>query len=72
MSETTEVRALSAEQENRALLYKVRQLKEALVNGGEAPTIEPPLPLEWADFLDWIDLTYPDRVLVTLSAKPRD
>lgn len=69
MSEAAEARALSAEQENRALLYKVRQLKEALVNGGETPTLEPPLPMEWADFLDWFDLTYPDRVLMTPSAR---
>lgn len=48
LSEAAEGRALAAEQENRSLLFKVRQLKDALAKGGETPTEEPPLPLEWA------------------------
>ena len=69
LSEAAEARALAAEQENRALLFKVKQLKEALAKGGETPTIEPPLPLVWSDFLDWFDNTYPDRVLMTPAAR---
>ena len=69
LSEAAEARALAAEQENRALLFKVRQLKDALAKGGETPTAEPPLPLEWGDFVDWLDQTYPDRVLLTPSAR---
>ncbi|WP_417548566.1 hypothetical protein [Marinobacter segnicrescens] len=69
MSEAAEARALTAEQENRALLFKVRQLKDALAKGGETPTLEPPSPLEWGDFLDWLDQTYPDRVLLTPAAR---
>ncbi len=69
LSETAEARAHAAEQENRSLLFKVRQLKDALAQGGEAPTVEPPLPLEWSDFVDWLDQTYPDRVLLTPSAR---
>lgn len=69
LSEAAEARALTAEQENRALLFKVRQLKDTLAKGGETPTIEPPFPLEWGDFVDWLDQTYPDRVLLTPSAR---
>ncbi len=69
LSEAAEARALSAEQENRALLFKVRQLKEALAKGGETPTAEPPLPLEWGEFLAWFDESYPDKVLLTPSAR---
>ena len=47
----------------------IRKLKGALANGGETPTIEPPLPLEWGEFADWLDRTYPDRVLLTPSAR---
>ncbi len=64
-----EARALAAEHENRSLLFKVRQQKDALAAGGEAPTAEPPLPLEWPDFLNWFDQTYPDRVLLTPAAR---
>ncbi|MFC3182539.1 hypothetical protein [Cypionkella sinensis] len=69
LSEASEARALAAEQENRALLFKVKQLKEALAKGGETPTLEPPMPLVWGDFLDWFDNTYPDRVLMTPAAR---
>jgi hypothetical protein len=69
LSEAAEARALAAEQENRSLLFKVRKLQDALAKGGETPTAEPPLPLEWGDFVDWLDQTYPDRVLLTPSAR---
>ena len=69
MVEIAEARALAAEQENRSLLFKVRQLKDALASGGSTPTIEPPLPLSWSDFLDWFDQTFPDRVLLTPAAR---
>lgn len=69
LSEAAEARALAAEQENRALLFKVKQLKEALAKGGETPTPEPSLPLVWGEFLDWFDNTYPDRVLMTPAAR---
>ena len=69
LSEAAEARALAAEQENRALLYKVRQLKDALAKGDETPTLEPPLPLIWGDFLEWLDQTYPDRVLLSPAAR---
>lgn len=69
LSEAAEVRALAAEQENRALLFKVRQLKDALAKGGETPTAELSLPSEWGDFVDWLDQTYPDRVLLTPPAR---
>lgn len=67
--EVVEGRALSAEHENRALLYQVRQLKEALAINGDAPTSEPPLPQAWAEFTDWLDQTYPDKVVLTPSAR---
>jgi len=69
MSEAAEARARGAEQENRALLFKYRQLNEAFAKGGETPTAEPPLPGEWNEFLDWLDQTYPDRVLLTPVAR---
>jgi hypothetical protein len=69
LSEGAEARALAAEQENRALLFKVRQLKDAFAKDGETPAVEPPLPVGWGDFVDWLDQTYPDRVLLTPSAR---
>lgn len=69
VSEEAEDRAKAAEQENRALLYKIRQLRTALAQGGETPTEEPPLPQEWPEFLDWLDLTYPDKVVLTPGAR---
>lgn len=69
VSVEAEDRAKAAEQENRALLYKIRQLRSALAQGGEAPTEEPPLPQEWQEFLDWLDLTYPDKVVLTPRAR---
>ena len=67
--ETAESRAMASEQENRALLFKMRRLPEALAQGGETPTGEPPLPLQWSEFVDWLDQTYPDRVLLTPAAR---
>lgn len=67
--EATEDRAQTAEQENRSLLYRVRQLQAALAEGGETPTVEPPLPQSWADFADWLDQTYPDKVVLTPAAR---
>lgn len=67
--EATEERAQAAEQENRALLFYVRQLQAALSEGGEAPTEEPPLPQDWSEFTDWLDQTYPDKVLLTPAAR---
>lgn len=67
--EAVEDRAEAAEQENRSLLARVRQLQAALVKGGDTPTAEPPLPQEWSDFTDWLDQTYPDRVLLTPAAR---
>lgn len=69
LAESAEDRALSSEHENRSLLFKVRHLQRALANGGEAPTSEPPLPQQWSDFGDWLDETYPDRILLTPSAR---
>ncbi len=67
--EVAEDRAQAAEQENRSLLFRVKQLQAALTDGGEAPTEEPPLPQEWSEFTDWLDQTYPDKVLLTPAAR---
>jgi len=67
--EATEERAQAAEQENRSLLFRIRQLQAALAAGGETPTEEPPLPQEWSEFTDWLDQTYPDKVLLTPAAR---
>lgn len=67
--EATEDRAQAAEQENRSLLFRVRQLRAALAEGGEAQTEEPPLPQDWSEFTDWLDQTYPDKVLLTPAAR---
>ena len=67
--EATEDRAQAAEHENRSLLFRVRQLQAALAEGGEAPTEEPPLPQNWSEFTDWLDQTYPDKVLLTPAAR---
>ena len=67
--EATEERARAAEQENRSLLFRIRQLQAALPEKGEATTEEPPLPQEWSEFTDWLDQTYPDKVLLTPAAR---
>ncbi|MBY6138358.1 hypothetical protein KUV26_02815 [Leisingera daeponensis] len=67
--EAVEDRAQAAEQENRSLLFRVRQLQAALAEGGEVPTEEPPLPQVWSEFTDWLDQTYPDKVLLTPAAR---
>lgn len=67
--EASEDRAHAAERENRSLLARVRQLQAALTEGGEAPTQEPPLPQNWSEFTDWLDQTYPDKVLLTQAAR---
>ena len=64
-----EERAQAAERENRSLLYRVRQLQEAIARGGETPTLEPPMPETWSEFMDWLDQTYPDKVLLTSAAR---
>lgn len=67
--EAAENRAQAAEHENRSLLYRLRQLQATLDEGGEASTQEPPLPQDWSEFTDWLDQTYPDRVLLTPAAR---
>ncbi len=69
LAEAAEARAAASEQEHRALLYRVRQLQEAIVKGGVSPTEEPPLPQAWGEFVDWVDGTYPDRVVLAPSAR---
>lgn len=66
---SAEERAQAAEQENRSLLFKMRLLQDALARGGDTPTAEPPLPQEWSEFTDWLDLTFPDRVVLTPAAR---
>ncbi|SIS67465.1 hypothetical protein [Phaeovulum vinaykumarii] len=67
--EQAEERATAAEQENRALIWKIRQMQDAQARSGSAQTCEPPLPQEWAEFLDWLDSTYPDRIVLTPQAR---
>jgi len=67
--EIAEDRAKSAEQENRSLLFKIRQLRGVLAEGGDAPTTEPPFPQDWSEFSDWLDQTFPDRVVLTSAAR---
>lgn len=67
--EAAEDRAQAAEQENRSLLFRTRQLQAALAEGGWDPREDPPLPQEWSEFTDWLDQTYPDRVLLTPAAR---
>ncbi|TCT42801.1 hypothetical protein EDC90_1004102 [Martelella mediterranea] len=67
--DAAEDRAKAAEQENRSLLSRVRQLQTALAAGGETSTEEQPLPQDWSEFTDWLDQTYPDKVLLTPAAR---
>jgi hypothetical protein len=64
-----EERAKAAEQENRSLLFKIRQLQDTLLCGGTSHTGEAPLPQDWSEFLDWLDQTFPDRVVLTPTAR---
>ena len=67
--EAAEDRAQAAEQENRSLLFRVRQLQAALESGSDAPIVEQPLPQAWSEFSDWLDQAYPDKVLLTPAAR---
>lgn len=67
--EIAEDRAKAAEQDNHSLLFKIRQLQNALARGGDAPTAEPPFPQEWSEFSDWLDQTFPDLVVLTPAAR---
>ncbi len=67
--ESTEARAQSAEYENRALLFRIRQLQSALGAEDDVPTSEPPFPQKWSEFTDWLDKCFPDRVLLTPAAR---
>ncbi|AMM84853.1 hypothetical protein AZF01_11170 [Martelella sp. AD-3] len=67
--EATEDRARVAEQENRSLLFRVRQLQAALIDGTLTPEENPPLPKVWSEFTDWLDQSYPDKVLLTPAAR---
>ena len=67
--ENAEDRAQAAEQENRSLLFRVRQLQAALAESGETATSEFPLPQAWSEFTDWLNQTYPDKVLLTPAAR---
>lgn len=66
---SAEERASAAEQENRSLLYKLRQLVASVANPEAPPTDEPPLPQEWSEFADWLDQTFPDKIVLTPSAR---
>lgn len=64
----TEERALAAEQENRSLIFKLRQIN----NKSSQESAEPdqlPRPKSWAEFSDWLDLTFPDRIVLTPAAR---
>lgn len=67
--EAAEERAQAAEQENRSLLFKIRQLQETLVQDGVNPKLELPLPQRWPEFSDWLDQAYPDRIVLTPTAR---
>lgn len=67
--EAVEDRAQAAEQENRSLLYQVRQLQAVLAEQGGPPKVERPLPQTWPDFTDWLDDSYPDKVALTPAAR---
>lgn len=64
-----EDRAQAAEQENRSLLSRIRQLQAVLSERGETHTEEAPLPQDWSEFTDWLDHTYPDKILLTPAAR---
>jgi hypothetical protein len=66
---TAEERANSAEQEKRALLFKLRQLQETMERGEPSAPREQSLPTEWSTFTDWLDQTFPDRIVLTPAAR---
>lgn len=67
--DAAEERAKAAEQENRSLLFKIRQLQDALERGGSAHATESLTPKNWPEFTDWLDQTFPDRVVLTPAAR---
>lgn len=67
--QTIEDRAQAAEQEYRSLLFRVRQLQEALVQDKGVSDAESRLPQNWSEFTDWLDGTYPDKIILTSAAR---
>ena len=63
--EAAEARAATSEQEYRALLYRFRSLNSATPQAMEKIDY----PSDWSKFVDWLDGSYPDRVLLTPNAR---
>jgi hypothetical protein len=65
---TSETRAETSEQEYRALLFRFRQLREAVEIAQRTPT-ETAWSQNWSEFSDWLDAEHPDRVILTSRAR---
>lgn len=67
--ESAEARATESELEYRSLLFRFRELEDRMRDASisrETPTL---IPSAWSEFTDWLDKTYPDRVLLTPRAR---
>lgn len=64
-----EDRASTSEQEHRALLYHCQYLESQLENSDSAEVHCSEYPQKWQEFMDWVDTTYPDKILFTPRAR---
>lgn len=67
--EASEARAQAAEQQNSSLRFYIQHLKDTLAKDGVIPSEERPLPEKWSEFVNWLDQTYPDKVVLTPAAR---
>ena len=67
--QATEERAEAAEREYRSLLFRNRQIQAALAQGEGIPTEDLQFPQNWSEFTNWVDKTYPDKIVLTSAAR---
>ncbi len=64
-----EDRAQTAEAQLTAASYRIQQLLDQIKARGESPDANIPLPLSWAEFVDWCDQNLVGRVLLSPRAR---
>lgn len=69
MVDQEEKRAKDAESRERAAIYRVQQLHEALQQRGQTPDADIPIPAVWDGFADWCDRVLAGRVVLAPAAR---
>ena len=69
LAEDAESRASASEQEYRALLYRFRILDQRVPNAEGQQAYDEDIPITWADFQDWVNASFPDKIILTPNAR---